>query len=759
MAKGSSRTSRAQLLRSLLASGVVAPLVGVAPFGLQAQAQEQEQPITPSSEQVDAPGTSEAEPAAEPQVLVSEVLVEGLAGHPDRERLERAVYDSLTVRPGTTTSRSAVKADIDAIYATGWFSDVRVRPTDGPLGVRLVVTVSPNPVLTEVVLNNPDALLPKQEIEEVFATDYGRTLNLKTLERRVKALQKWYASEGYSLARITGPTRVSPEGVVELSVREGVVEGIKVQFLNANGDATNEDGEPVRGKTKEWVVDREISLRPGELFNRRELEADIKRLYATGLFADVKVTLKPIPTKPGEVQIVLGVIEQSTGSLSGGIGYSQSQGLFGQVQLAESNLFGNAWDVGTNLTYGQYGALADISWNIPWIKGDPNRSGLRTKAFLSREIPQVFQSTDDGSIRTLKGFYEPPATAVVDSSAINNLLGLPNNYVWNTDDLGANNIRQAKEFPFALYQGKVLRGSSFYLYEPEGDLVRVQRTGGNIQYIRPLRGGDPYKKNLWTLIFGLSGQEAVTMNGDGVARAYGAAPFKNSGERPPRATADEILCLAYNCSATNQLVGARIAASYNNLDDNKNPRSGSFLTATSEQYVSVGENSPTFNRQRVTATHFIPVNWLNFYKGCRPKKGEAEDCPQAMAFQVTAGNVLGTESLPPYEAFCVGGNNSVRGFSNCDLGVGTSYVEATIEYRFPIFKIISGEFFVDAGSMLGSQGDVPGKPGELLLKPGQGFSVGTGVILTTPVGPLRLEVATRDWTGDYRFNVGVGFKF
>ena len=429
MAQGSTRTSRTQLLGGLLATGV-APLVGFAPW-LQAQAQSKSS-LT-GSEQVDAPGTSEAEPAAEPQVLVSEVLVEGLAGHPDRERLERAVYDSFTVRL-TTTSRSAVKADIDAIYATGWFSDVRVQPSDGPLGVRLVVTVSPNPVLTKVVLNNSDALRPASEISEVCATDYGRTLNLTTLERRVKELQKWYANEGYSLARITGPTRVSPEGVVELSVREGVVEGIKVQFLNANGDATNEKGEPIKGKTKPWVVDREISLRPGELFNRRELEADIKRLYATGLFADVKVTLKPIPAKPGEVQIVLGVIEQSTGSLSGGIGYSQSQGLFGQVQLNESNLFGNAWDVGTNLTYGQYGALADLYWNIPWIKDDPNRSGLRMKAFLSREIPQVFQSTDDGSIRTLKGFYEPPATAVVDSSAINNLLGLPNNYVWNTDD-------------------------------------------------------------------------------------------------------------------------------------------------------------------------------------------------------------------------------------------------------------------------------------------------------------------------------------
>jgi outer membrane protein insertion porin family len=37
--------------------------------------------------------------------------------------------------------------------------------------------------------------------------------------------------------------------------------------------------------------------------------------------------------------------------------------------------------------------------------------------------------------------------------------------------------------------------------------------------------------------------------------------------------------------------------------------------------------------------------------------------------------------------------------------------------------------------------------------------VGTGVIVTTPVGPLRLEVASQDFTGDWRFNLGVGWKF
>jgi outer membrane protein insertion porin family len=742
MGVGSSQQVAAKLLNSMLMGGVSVPVL-LWLFSSVAPVKAQPQGPAPASEQVD--GSSAA--TNEAKVLISEVAVVGLEDHPDKERLERAVYDSLTVRPGSNTSRSALKTDLAAIYATGWFSDVRIQPQDGPLGVRLVVNVTPNPVLKEVILNNPKALLPQARINDVFASDYGRTLNLKSLDRRMVELQKWYAEQGYSLARISGPTRISPEGVVELSVREGIVEAIEVQFLNANGDATDEKGRPIKGKSKPWVVSREISLRPGKLFNRRQLEGDIKRLYGTGLFSDVKVTLKPNPTKPGEVSIVLGVTEQSTGSLSGGIGYSQNQGLFGQIQLQENNLWGNAWNLGLNFTYGQYGALADLNFEIPWLKGDPNRSSLRLKGFLSREIPQVFQSQNNGAIRTISGFYEPPATSVNLAQAIylNRAFGRPDNFVFNVEDIGFDSTAAAV---FGGYGG-------YYLYGAEGDLVRVQRSGANLQYVRPLRGGDPYKRNLWTMIFGLSGQEVTTMNGFSTQRKYGAAPFTNNGDI--FAATDEIICLGFNCASKNQLVGGRFAVSYNTLNDNKNPRSGTFFTASTEQYLSVGENSPTFNRQRASATHFIPVNFLKLYKGCRPKKGEPEDCSQSIALQLTGGNVTG--SLPPYEAFCLGGSNSVRGFYDCDLGVGRSYVEGTIEYRFPIFKIISGEFFIDAGSTLGSQSQVPGNPGGLLLKAGQGFSVGTGVIVTTPVGPLRLEVASQDLSGNWRFNVGVGFKF
>ena len=99
----------------------------------------------------------------------------------------------------------------------------------------------------------------------------------------------------------------------------------------------------------------------------------------------------------------MGIVEQSTGQLSGGLGYSQSQGVFGQVQLQETNLFGRAWNLGTNITYGQYGGLANLNFTDPWIYGDKHRTSFRTSVFLSQQVPQVFQSEDNGNIRTGEG--------------------------------------------------------------------------------------------------------------------------------------------------------------------------------------------------------------------------------------------------------------------------------------------------------------------------------------------------------------------
>jgi outer membrane protein insertion porin family len=732
--------SRALRLRGSLGLASMLPLAaGAVLAGAPVLAQEAA-PAPAVSPEVSPPGEALAPPAKpEPKVLISEVVVKGIEGHPEQERLEIAVYDAMATRPGTQVTRSELQNDLSAIYASGWFSDVRIQPVDGPLGVQLVVTVVPNPVLTEVELEGigPKTQMPPTLIPDIFAADYGKTLNLNTLQARIGELQKWYADQGYSLARVSGPTRVSPTGVVQLQVREGTVAGVEVQFLNKEGEATNDKGQPIRGKTKPWVVTREVSIKPGDTFNRRQLEDDIKRLYGTGLFGDVKVTLRPVAGNPGEVTIVLGIVEQSSGSLSGGLGYSQAQGVFGQVQLQDSNLLGRAWDLAVNFTYGQFGGLGDISFTDPWIKGDKFRTAFRARVFFSREVPQIFQSQNNGTINTV-------------SDVSNDFFKAPSNAT-------AYNI-QSKKNPTGTSFGSISKAEkadpSLNWFNLDNNSIALQRIGGNVQFVRPLNGGNPYKRAPWNVVLGFSGQEVTPMNFGGSVMPYG---MNTNNYSNGKTQVKDVICIAYNCAEHNQLVGVRVAATMNNLNDPRNPTSGNFLSLGTEQFFSVGPDSPTFNRLRASYTHYIPVNWLKLFKGCRPKPGQKEDCKQALAFQVTAGTNVG--NLPPYEAFCLGGSNSVRGYYDCDLGVGKSFGEATLEYRFPIFSIISGEVFVDGGTSFGSQPNVPGNPGGLLLKPGDGFSVGTGLIVTTPVGPLRLEVASQDFTGQWRFNLGVGWKF
>ena len=754
MVNPSSGRTRNAVRRGALGLALALPLLTSLPARAQAEAdsdQSSEEQIQledaltgdngdnsePQSVEVDAfEGVQEAtvagedERPAQPRVLITEVMIDGIDGHPEQERVELAAYDAMTVRPGSRVTRDELKIDLEAIYATGWFSDVRIEPVNGPLGVQLFVQVVPNPVLTKVELLPENNEIPPQVIEDTFSSDYGRTLNLAELQLRMKELQTWYSSEGYALARVTGPTRVSPVGVVQLKVVIGTVAGVEVQFLNKEGETTNEKGEPIRGKTKPWVVTREISIKPGEAFNRNQLEGDIKRLYGTSLFSDVKVTLKPVAGNPGEVNIVLGIVEQSTGSLSGGLGYSQSQGVFGQVQLQDSNLFGRAWNVALNLTYGQYGGLANVTFNDPWIKGDAHRTSFRTSLFLSREVPQVFRSQNNGDIVTLTDYEDNKSSRAYSISKTNNPAGRKFDNVGDASAL----------FP----------DDSWFDYE--GDSVALQRVGGNIIFARPLNGGNPYKNAPWQVLAGLNVQSVRPINFEGSSRVYGTSS-KGNGDIPN----EDVICISYNCATENNLAGLRLAATYNTLNDPRNPTSGNFFSFGTEQFLSVGENSPTFNRVKASYTQFFPVNWLKIAKGCRPKPGEKANCPQAIGIQLKTGSIVG--DLPPYEAFCLGGSNSVRGWHDCDLAVGRSYGEATLEYRFPIISIFAGEIFADAGTDFGSQSSVPGKPGKLLKKPGSGFSIGTGVIVTTPVGPLRLEVASQDLTGEWRFNLGVGWKF
>lgn len=106
----------------------------------------------------------------------------------------------------------------------------------------------------------------------------------------------------------------------------------------------------------------------------------------------------------------------------------------------------------------------------------------------------------------------------------------------------------------------------------------------------------------------------------------------------------------------------------------------------------------------------------------------------------------GDGGIPESNQYQLGGQNSLRGYRDGQFE-GDSMFLGTIEYRFPIVKKVQGALFTDFGSAW----DDGWKP--------DGFhkSVGIGLQMETPVGPIRIDYGRGEDGGRTHFNIGGTF--
>lgn len=117
---------------------------------------------------------------------------------------------------------------------------------------------------------------------------------------------------------------------------------------------------------------------------------------------------------------------------------------------------------------------------------------------------------------------------------------------------------------------------------------------------------------------------------------------------------------------------------------------------------------------------------------------------QVWALRTKGG--IGFGDISEFNQFRVGGQDTLRGYREAQFR-GERMVLGTLEYRFPLFSKVQGALFTDWGTAWDTGFDPEEFHG----------SVGFGISLNTPLGPLRFDYGRGSQGGRLHFSVGGTF--
>ena len=292
------------------------------------------------------------------QVEVGKVLYQGLPAGV----LTRTMDVALINAPGAPYQPEMVALDEQAAARTlqdlGWL-DATVAPAErlrfdyvrpleerrrhGPLivpdgryddRVVLAMAVTPGEVwrLGDVAFLG-NTVASEEELRRAFALPAGAVFRRKDIDNAVDQAERVVRNQGYARAALRVDRRPDP--------------ATRVMHLTLHlfeGDQYTLDRVDVHGnfRTKDAVVRRALRLHPGELWNEDRLDQSKSQIQRIGLFKSqpprgVRLAPRFDEDRPGRVDLVTDVEEDSTGNFRVQLGFSSSSGVFGELGYQERN--------------------------------------------------------------------------------------------------------------------------------------------------------------------------------------------------------------------------------------------------------------------------------------------------------------------------------------------------------------------------------------------------------------------------------------
>ena len=271
------------------------------------------------------------------------------------------------LKTGEYFSRSRVEEAQRNLLATGKFAEVKpdAKVTNGKM--ELSFDVVENSVVKNVVITGNKAV-PTSAIMSVLSTKTGAVQNYNNLREDRDKILGLYQAQGYTLVNITDMS-TDENGTLHIAIVEGIVRKIEVKKMVTKQKGNRRTPNDDVLKTQDYVIDREIEIQPGKIFNVKEYDATVDNLMRLGIFKNVKYEARSIPGDPEGIDLILLIDEDRTAELQGGVAYGSETGFLGTLSLKDSNWRGKNQELGftfekSNKDYTSF----SLDFFDPWIR-------------------------------------------------------------------------------------------------------------------------------------------------------------------------------------------------------------------------------------------------------------------------------------------------------------------------------------------------------------------------------------------------------
>ena len=92
--------------------------------------------------------------------------------------------------------------------------------------------------------------------------------------------------------------------------------------------------------TKDFVIRNTLKVKPGQVYNEKQLTNDLRKLYANGYFQDIRRSLVPSEKDPDKFTLKVEVDEKRSRSVNAGGGVDSLAGPFGSMGFSDNNFRG-----------------------------------------------------------------------------------------------------------------------------------------------------------------------------------------------------------------------------------------------------------------------------------------------------------------------------------------------------------------------------------------------------------------------------------